>query len=732
MTEPAQKKHFATWTIAVLLICIAMVAGIFAIAQKTSQEMSDSAIQSLNENLELMKNTIDGIINSEVDFQELIGEEISRSDDPDAYIQNLHASDAIAKISIVMAGQTEGLSSNGEPFSPDSLDFSAGGTIQGNPVSQSFVNDTGTWAYTIASPLTRDGADIGTLYVEYVYDTIAAALPKNFYNNQAVFYLMDSANERFVLKPDGLGDREAGHLNLEDFYRANNITSEAIITMVRQGIEEGHNVLFAHEVQGRESLCFLWPVNGGTDFMIGYVPMDAIQKEAHTVNDAIVAVTAITFLAIALCVALYAHNRRKQQQVQREREAERARHQEELARALHDAEVANESKSAFLANMSHDIRTPMNAVIGFTTLLMKEADNPEKVRECASRIIASGNHLLDLINDVLDMSKIESGKATITLAEFDLADSLHAIEAIVTPLAEAKHQTLHTEVSGIDRERFIGDETHLNQVLINLLSNAVKYTPDGGTIHLRFLGGKVHASQYQPLTIEVEDTGYGMTPEFLEHVFDSFTRAEDSTTNKIQGTGLGLSITKSLVELMGGSIEVTSEVGVGSLFRVRLELQVAEEDTAAGTPESPDQRRATEADSAACANALQGKHFLAAEDNAFNALLLEELLELEGATVEIADNGQIAVERMQQAAPGEFDAILMDVQMPVMNGHEATRAIRQLSREDAESLLIIAMTADAFVEDERAALAAGMNYHIAKPINIDELKRVVFEFDHQA
>lgn len=302
----------------------------------------------------------------------------------------------------------------------------------------------------------------------------------------------------------------------------------------------------------------------------------------------------------------------------------------------------------------------------------------------------------------------------------------------MTPLAEAKHQTLHTEVSGIDRERFIGDETHLNQVLINLLSNAVKYTPDGGTIHLRFLGGKVHASQYQPLTIEVEDTGYGMTPEFLEHVFDSFTRAEDSTTNKIQGTGLGLSITKSLVELMGGSIEVTSEVGVGSLFRVRLELQVAEEDTAAGTPESPDQRRATEADSAACANALQGKHFLAAEDNAFNALLLEELLELEGATVEIADNGQIAVERMQQAAPGEFDAILMDVQMPVMNGHEATRAIRQLSREDAESLLIIAMTADAFVEDERAALAAGMNYHIAKPINIDELKRVVFEFDHQA
>ncbi len=733
MTEQANKRRLATWTVSVFLICAAMIAGIFAVAHKTSEEMYDSAIQSLNENLNLMKSTIDAIVASEARFQEVIGEEVALSQDPAAYIQGLHTTDAIAMLSVVMEGQAQGISSDGKEFSPESLDFSSRSSLQGHPVSQSFVNSTGTWAYTIASPLVRNGEDIGTLYVEYTYDTINDALPKSFYNGQAVFYLMDSANERFVLKPDGMGEREAGHLNLEDFYRANNITDEQTIEMVRDGVESAQNVLFAHDVKGQESLCFLWPVNGGADFMVGYVPMDAIQKEAHTVNAAIAAVTAITFISLALCVALYAHNRRKQMQIQREREAERARHQEQLTQALRAAEVANESKSAFLANMSHDIRTPMNAVIGFTTLLSKEADDPEKVREYAAKIIASGKHLLALINDVLDISKIESGKATLNLAEFALRDSIQAVEAITAPLAEAKHQTFITEVEGITHERFIGDETHLNQVLLNLLSNAVKYTPDGGTIHLRFLGGEQRSGQFAPLTIEVEDNGYGMTPEFLERIFDSFTRAENSTTNKVQGTGLGMAITKSLVDLMGGSIEVTSEEGVGSLFRVYLELRIPDGSSAADDQDwlSATAVSADDVDAERFADALKGKHFLAAEDNAFNMMLLEELLEIEGATVEIVENGQLAVERMESAQAGEFDAILMDVQMPVMNGHDATRAIRKLDSEYARTIPIIAMTADAFVEDERAAIAAGMDRHLSKPLDVDKLKRVIVEISEE-
>ena len=692
----AKKGQFATWTLAVLLICVVMVAGIFSVAQKTSEEMFDSAIQSLNENLDLMKSTIDAIVNSEVDFQKLISEEIALSPDPAAYIQNLHASDAISKLSIVMTGQDSGISSDGQPFSPESLDFSSGSAIQGNAVSQSFVNDTGTWAYTIASPLTRDGQEIGTLYVEYAYDTIANALPKNFYDNQAVYYLMDSANERFVLKPDGLGDREAGHLNLEDFYRANNITDEAIIAMVRDGIEHEQNVLFAHDVKGHESLCFLWPVNGGSDFLVGYVPMDAIQKEAHTVNTAIGAVTAITFASIALCVALYAYNRRKQTQVQKEREAERARHQEQLTQALHAAEVANESKSTFLANMSHDIRTPMNAVIGFTTLLSKEADNPEKVREYAAKIIASGNHLLALINDVLDISKIESGKATINLAEFNLHDSVRAVEAIVTPLAEAKGQTLITEVSGITRERFIGDETHLNQVLLNLLSNAVKYTPEGGVIELSISEEASPAGEdFIRVHAHVKDNGIGMTEEFLKRIYDSYSRADNARVHKIEGAGLGMAITKHIVDAMGGAIHVTSEPNKGTEFHVVLDLERA---------------TTTEVDMI-----LPAWDMLIVDDDETLCKTAMSTLKSIGVKAEWTLSGEKAVQMVthRHQIGDDYQIILLDWKLPGMDGIQTAREIRRQLGDQVPILLISAYDWGDFSDE---AKAAGVNGFITKPL----------------
>lgn len=570
--------------------------------------------------------------------------------------------------------------------------------------------------------------------------------------------------------------------------------------------------------------------------------MEAIQREAQAVNVALIMVASITIAAFCLCVILYGFNRRKQARARRAREEERALHAEQLAQALRAAEVANESKSAFLANMSHDIRTPMNAVLGFTTIIEKEADNPAKVRDCAGKIMASGRHLLDLINDVLDISKIESGKASLTLAEFDLGDSLAAAESIIAPMARDKGQTFCAEIRSVRHERLIGDETHLNQILLNLLSNAVKYTPEGGHIWLRFIGLQAHSNALEHLRIEVEDDGYGMTPEFLKTIFDSFTRAENSTTNKVQGTGLGMSITKSLVDLMGGTIEVESEVGKGSLFRVDLELRIPEgqaagyfweragiksmlvaDASAAAHAAIADFMEGTgvEVDGAASADAacelvearggydvvlvgvpwlddaavraadglrasaetpllfmlehafdqdddvalppgaavltkpffpsmlkqkietvrgvgtdedddlaqvLSGKHFLAAEDNFLNAGILTDLLEMEGATVEIVENGKLAVERFERCEPGEFDAILMDVQMPVMNGHAATRAIRALARADAATIPIFAMTADAFVEDEKAALAAGMNAHVAKPLEIDELRRAVDRF----
>ena len=255
---------------------------------------------------------------------------------------------------------------------------------------------------------------------------------------------------------------------------------------------------------------------------------------------------------------------------------------------------------------------------------------------------------------------------------------------------------------------------------IYLLSNAVKYTQEGGHIWFRIIGLKQRSSQYEHIRIEVEDDGYGMTPEYLDTIFDAFTRAENSTTNKVQGTGLGMAITKSIVELMGGSIEVFSVVDQGSLFRVELELRVADrhmeelktQDTGVPVPELEE-------------NSLEGLSFLAAEDNDINAEILQEVLRMEGASCVVVGNGLLAVERFQESERGGFDAILMDVQMPVMNGHDATRAIRALEREDAKTIPIIAMTANAFAEDERAARDAGMNAHVAKPLDIKLLKRVI-------
>lgn len=804
------RKGFARLTLVIVLIFAVMGASIWAVSKKTSDDMADAAILNLNENLNLVESTVEAIQDSEAQFQRLLATELAAAGDPAAAVERLGKSDAAALISVVPEGADVGVSNDGAPFDPASLDFSGGGAIEGLPVSQAYVNAEGSWAYTVKCPIERDGVPIAELYTEYTFDAIDQSLPQGFYGQRAVLYLMDAATERFVLKPEGMGERDAGHVNLEDFYRANNITDPAILSMVADGVENRENIMFAHKVKGAEALCYLWSIGDGTTYLVGYVPMEAIQREAQAVNVALIMVASITIAAFCLCVILYGFNRRKQARAQRAREEERALHAEQLAQALRAAEVANESKSAFLANMSHDIRTPMNAVLGFTTIIEKEADNPAKVRDCAGKIMASGRHLLDLINDVLDISKIESGKASLTLAEFDLGDSLAAAESIIAPMARDKGQTFCAEIRSVRHERFIGLPAH---------SNALE--------HLR---------------IEVEDDGYGMTPEFLKTIFDSFTRAENSTTNKVQGTGLGMSITKSLVDLMGGTIEVESEVGKGSLFRVDLELRIPEEqaagyfweraniksmlvadaspaahaaiadfmegtgvevDVAASADEA---RKLVEArggydvvlvgvpwlDDAAVraadglrasaetpllfmlehtfdqdddvvlphgaavltkpffpsmlkqrieavrgvgadedddlAQVLSGKHFLAAEDNFLNAGILTDLLEMEGATVEIVENGKLVVERFERCEPGEFDAILMDVQMPVMNGHAAARAIRALARPDAATIPIFAMTADAFVEDEKAALAAGMNAHVAKPLEIDELRRAVDRF----
>lgn len=704
------------------IIVVFFILGmlVFAISRKITEEMSSSAIHNLNESLVLIKGTIEAILVKESEFQKLIAQEIATLDELEEFVSAYNKNETMVKVSVILEGKSEGISNTKETFSEEGLDFSAGKTVGGLPISQSYLNDMGTWAYTMKCPVEKEGKQIATLYVEYIYDSFDEALPKGFYNGSAMLYIMDAKSERLVLKPKGMGERNAGHLNLEDFYRANRILEKELQDEVSECIAQGKNIMFYHDIRGQHSLIYMWAVNGGAVYLIGYVPIEAIQQEGRAVNQNILFVILIMFVAFFLCCLLYYLNQRQQIRIRKEREKEREMHNRQLAEALQAAQVASNSKTMFLSNMSHDIRTPMNAILGFAALLEKDAEKPFKVREYTKKIMASGQHLLSLINDILDVSKIESGKVVLTIGEFTIGDLVTSVDTIIRPMANEKEQNLHTSVTGINHEYLEGDETRLNQVLINLLSNAVKYTPKGGNIWFRIIGLEQHSSQFEHIRIEVEDNGYGMTEEYLKTIFEAFTRAENSTTNKVQGTGLGMAITKNIVELMGGTITVSSQVDKGSLFRVELELRILDE--------QDEKKKEDEAAEDMEEISLEGLHLLAAEDNEINAEILSELLNIEGVSCEIVENGKIAAERFADSEEGKFDAILMDVQMPVMNGYEATRAIRALKRDDAVQIPIIAMTANAFAEDVKEALNAGMNAHVAKPIDMKLLKKTLYQW----
>ncbi len=835
----------------ILLFFGILAAVVFAASRRITAEMSRSAIDNLSESLNLIGGTIETILQLEAEHQKLMAKELSISDDPEEYILIYDRSRTMVRISWIRAGASEGFSNTGEVFTEEGLDFSAGETVEGLPISQAYLNSMGTWAYTMKCPVTNDDGEIGTLYIEYIYDFFDDALPDNFYNANATLYIMDTVSQRFVLKPKGMGERDAGHLNLEDFCRANQIVEEDIRAMLSNNIASRGNVMFYHKVQSKDALIYMWALGNGTSYLIGYVPVQAIQKESSAVNQNIFIVVAVMLLTFFLCCLLFSFSERQKRRIRKEQAEEREIHNRQLSKALQEAQIANNSKTTFLSNMSHDIRTPMNAILGFAKLLERNADQAGKVREYTKKIMVSGQHLLSLINDVLDVSKIESGKVVLTMGKFSLGNMVASVDAIIRPAAKAKGQSFDVTVTGIRHEHLFGDETRLNQILINLLSNAVKYTKEGGSIWFRMIGLEAEKEQHERIRIEVEDNGYGMTPEYLEVIFDAFTRAENSTTNKVQGTGLGMAITKNIVELMGGTIDVKSQVDRGSLFSVELELQIAKEkeerffrdsgvfrmlavddeeeirrdiqlrmeaagvqvDTASDSEEglrkvreqkeqgrfydlilldqdlphvdgirtaerlqeeqpkgcsvcllSADDWEETEErahqagidgflprpffvsslkeklsevysargiqqpkESKEEEHGLEGRHFLVAEDNEINGEILLELLDIEGATCEIMVNGQLTAEHFAASEAGSFDAVLMDVQMPVMNGYEATRMIRSSAHPEAKTIPIIAMTANAFAEDVKDAMDAGMNAHIAKPINMDELRKTLLQ-----
>lgn len=379
-----------------------------------------------------------------------------------------------------------------------------------------------------------------------------------------------------------------------------------------------------------------------------------------------------------------------------------------LEAALSQANQASKAKSVFLSNMSHDIRTPMNAIVGFTDLAITHIDQQELVDGYLRKIKTSGNHLLSLINDILDMSRIESGKIHLEEAPCSLPEILNGLRNILQADVNAKQLELQIDTVDVVDEEICCDKLRLNQVLLNLLGNAVKYTGTGGSINMRIIEKAGASAGYANYVFIIRDNGIGMSPEFVARIFEPFERERNSTISKIQGTGLGMAITKNIVDMMNGTIEVKSEPGVGSEFTVSFTFRLHTGKEKLPVIEEIPRLHHT-------------GRILLAEDVEMNQEIAVAILENAGFSVDVADNGQIAVDMLQKSEPGYYQAVLMDVQMPVMNGYEATRKIRALENKELASLPIIAMTANAFAEDREAALKSGMNGHISKPIDVQVL-----------
>ncbi len=413
------------------------------------------------------------------------------------------------------------------------------------------------------------------------------------------------------------------------------------------------------------------------------------------------------------------------------------------------ADARTSAKNDFLANMSHDIRTPMNAIVGYTNIASSHQDDPATVRDALEKIRSSSHFLLSLINDILDISKIESGKMQLSYGPCNLDELFGRIEDITALQAKNKSLRITYDHSSIRHSRVHADELRIEQILINIISNAIKYTPAGQEVHLvaEELGpaeskerpangepGEAPEGEEKTLTtwepgenpagenakyhyrIIIRDTGVGISEEYLPHIFESFTREQNTTINRVQGTGLGLAITAKVVEMMGGTISVRSKMGEGSEFTVELDLEALEEETAEETADEPE------------AVDLSGHRVLLVEDNSINAEIARMVLEQYGLTVDHAENGRAGVDRVQEAGDGVYSVVLMDIQMPVMNGYEATREIREQKEAYFQSLPIIAMSANAYDEDVKKCLAAGMNAHIAKPFQPEELVKLLKKY----
>lgn len=561
-------------------------------------------------------------------------------------------------------------------------------------------------------PFTVEGNTYSYLMARIDIDTLQGDLKLDSYESRGFSSVVDSEGD-YIIK----SDRNDTARKVENFYdemREMSLDDGMTAGQIEEKIERKESFNVSYVRDGISYVTAFLPMEETDWYFILTVPRAVFEEQSMALLRIFALLMLGFFNVIVFIVIIIMWRRQRLQRLEQ-------KHQQELADALELAKQASRAKTVFLNNMSHDIRTPMNAIIGFTTLALKHIDDQDKVKDYLGKITQSSNHLLSLINDVLDMSRIESGKMVVEERPENLAEILQELYDMVQSDVRAKRLELFIDTAGLRDKDIFCDRLRVNQILLNLLSNAIKFTDCGGKIFVKIMQTSVSNSDRVTYQFRVKDTGIGMSKEFTKMIFEPFARERTSTVSGIQGTGLGMSITKNLVDMMGGKIEVSSEVHKGTEFVVTLSFKLQQ--TGGKLPRKEEKETLS-------SETFQGKRLLLAEDNELNREIATELLTEAGFQVEAACDGQEAVDRIAKSEEGYFDAVLMDIQMPVLDGYEATRRIRKLENPKLAQIPIIAMTANAFEEDKQNAKAAGMNAHIGKPIDIPKLYetlKVVFQ-----
>ena len=476
-------------------------------------------------------------------------------------------------------------------------------------------------------------------------------------------------------------------------------------------IEAGRSDTVCVEYEGKKCFVAYQKLSIDDWYAVLVVPEKYVGKSTKTFMSCII--IAMVVMGVIVAILLFAMVITNARKIKRKNEVIN----EGLRRIAEAEKAANDAKTKFLSSMSHDIRTPMNAIVGMTTIAANYADDPAKVTECLDKIAIAGNHLVTLINDILDISKIESGKLNLTYSAFSITKMIDNLDDLMRSQVEIKNQILTFETNNIKQDVLLGDELRLNQVFLNLLSNAVKYSPENSEIKVALYQEPVEGKEdVVRVTYVVSDNGVGISQDFMDKMYESFSRDDRAIDNKIQGSGMGLAIVKQMVDLMGGEIQCVSEVNKGTTFTVSIDFQAVEEESYEEIIESSEEN-------------VKGMRLLVAEDNDMNWEIVNDLLEMYEISAFRAENGKDCVEILTASEKGYFDAVLMDIQMPVMNGFEATEVIRKIPDLYMQTIPIIALSADAFAEDIAKCREVGMNGHVPKPFNIkqliEELERVI-------